>query len=106
MLNNFNADIQEVDRLRRTVQTAVNHDLNFATAEINKIKSLNISDGTKLISGMFENVACDVLGKYYPYVEQGVDYLIELRAKQANETNKEAETNESANKINEKGEQQ
>lgn len=89
LLNNFNADIQEVDGLRRTVQTAVNHDLNFATAEINKIKSLNISDGTKLISGMFENVACDVLGKYYPYVEQGVDYLIELRTKQANETKEE-----------------
>lgn len=89
LLNNFNADIQEVDGLRKTVQTAVNHDLNFATAEINKIKSLNISDGTKLISGMFENVACDVLGKYYPYVEQGVDYLIELRAKQANETKEE-----------------
>lgn len=89
LLNNFNADIAEVDGLRRRVQTAVNHDMNFATAEINKIKSLNISDGTKLISGMFENVACDVLGKYYPYVEQGVDYLLELKAKQSGETKKE-----------------
>ena len=89
LLNNFNADIAEVDGLRKNVQTAVSHDMNFATAEINKIKSLNISDGTKLISGMFENVACDVLGKYYPYVEQGVDYLLKLRAKQANETKEE-----------------
>ena len=63
--------------------------MNFANSEINKIKSLNISDGTKLISGMFENVACDVLGKYYPYVTQGVDYLLELKAKQASQPKKE-----------------
>ena len=82
VLKNFNADIAEVDGLRKTVQNAVTHDMNFAATEINKIKSLNISDGTKLISGMAENVACDVLGKYYPYAEQGINYLLELKAKQ------------------------
>ena len=56
--------------------------MNFANSEINKIKSLNISDGTKLISGMFENVACDVLGKYYPYAMKGVDYILDLKTKQ------------------------
>ena len=83
VLNSFNADIAEADGLRKTVQNAVTHDMNFANSEINKIKSLNVSDGTKLISGMFENVACDVLGKYYPYAIKGVDYLLELKSKQA-----------------------
>ena len=83
VLNSFNADIAEADGLRKTVQNAVTHDMNFANSEINKIKSLNVSDGTKLISGMFENVACDVLGKYYPYAQKGVNYLLELKAKQA-----------------------
>ncbi len=83
VLNSFNADIAEADGLRKTVQNAVTHDMNFANSEINKIKSLNVSDGTKLISGMFENVACDVLGKYYPYAMKGVDYLLELKSKQA-----------------------
>lgn len=83
VLNSFNADIAEADGLRKTVQNAVTHDMNFANSEINKIKSLNVSDGTKLISGMFENVACDVLGKYYPYVQKGVSYLLELKSKQA-----------------------
>lgn len=83
VLNSFNADIAEADGLRKTVQNAVTHDMNFANSEINKIKSLNVSDGTKLISGMFENVACDVLGKYYPYAQKGVSYLLELKAKQA-----------------------
>ena len=83
VLKNFNADIAEADGLRKSVQNAVNHDMKFANSEINKIKSLNISDGTKLISGMFENVACDVLGKYYPYAQKGVNYLLELKSKQA-----------------------
>ena len=83
VLNSFNADIAEADGLRKTVQNAITHDMNFANSEINKIKSLNVSDGTKLISGMFENVACDVLGKYYPYAMKGVDYLLELKSKQA-----------------------
>lgn len=83
VLNSFNSDIAEADGLRKTVQNAVTHDMNFANSEINKIKSLNVSDGTKLISGMFENVACDVLGKYYPYAMKGVDYLLELKSKQA-----------------------
>ena len=89
VLNSFNADIAEADALRKSVQNAVTHDMNFATSEINKIKSLNISDGTKLISGMFENVACDVLGKYYPYATQGIDYLLELKSKQASNPKKE-----------------
>ncbi len=89
VLNSFNADIAEADGLRKTVQNAVVHDMNFANSEINKIKSLNISDGTKLISGMAENVACDVLGKYYPYAQQGVNYLLELKTKQATQPKKE-----------------
>lgn len=89
VLKNFNADIAEVDGLRKTVQNAVTHDMNFAATEINKIKSLNISDGTKLISGMAENVACDVLGKYYPYAEKGIDYLLELKSKQASQPKEE-----------------
>ena len=89
VLNSFNSDIAEADGLRKSVQGAVTHDMNFANSEINKIKSLNISDGTKLISGMFENVACDVLGKYYPYAVKGVDYLLELKSKQATKPKKE-----------------
>ncbi len=85
VLKSFNADVAEADGLRKTVQNAVTHDMNFANSEINKIKSLNISDGTKLISGMFENVACDVLGKYYPYAQKGVNYLLELKTKQGGE---------------------
>ena len=99
VLKNFNADIAEADGLRKTVQNAVTHDMNFANSEINKIKSLNISDGTKLISGMFENVACDVLGKYYPYAMKGVDYLLELKAKQAAQPKKEKAKKEEKKKY-------
>ena len=98
VLNSFNADIAEADGLRKTVQNAVTHDMNFANSEINKIKSLNISDGTKLISGMFENVACDTLGKYYPYAQKGVAYLLELKAKQASQPKKEKAAKEKKQK--------
>ena len=99
VLNSFNADIAEADGLRKTVQNAVTHDMNFANSEINKIKSLNVSDGTKLISGMFENVACDVLGKYYPYAMKGVDYLLELKSKQATQPKKEKAKKEKKQKY-------
>ena len=88
-VNNFKSDIYEADNLRKSIQGAVTHDVKFADSEIKKIRNLNISDGTKLLSEMFENVACDVLGKYYPYVSQGVDYLLELKAKQKNEPKKD-----------------
>ncbi len=91
VLKSFNADVSEADALRKKVQNAVTHDMNFANSEINKIKSLNISDGTKLISGMFENVACDVLGKYYPYAQKGVNYLLELKTKQGSDAKKAKE---------------
>ncbi len=99
VLNSFNADIAEADGLRKTVQNAITHDMNFANSEINKIKSLNVSDGTKLISGMFENVACDVLGKYYPYAMKGVDYLLELKSKQATQPKKEKAKKEKKQKY-------
>lgn len=94
IINNFNADIKEADNLRVVVQKAVTHDMNYANSEINKIKSLNISDGTKLISGMFENVACDVLGKYYPYLKKGIDYTLELKAKQTTQPKEKKEKKE------------
>ena len=90
IVNDFKGDITEADNLRKSVQGAVTHDVKFAEAEIKKIKSLQISDGTKLLSEMFENIACDVLGKYYPYVTQGVDYLLELKAKQDSQPKKDA----------------
>ena len=99
VLNSFNADVAEADGLRKNVQNAVTHDMNFANSEINKIKSLNVSDGTKLISGMFENVACDVLGKYYPYAMKGVDYLLELKSKQATQPKKEKAKKEKKQKY-------
>ena len=102
ILKNFNSDLAEVDALRKSIQNAVTHDMNFANAEINKIKSLNISDGTKLISGMFENVACDVLGKYYPYMMQGIDYITELKSKQASETKEAKKPEEEKSKKTKK----
>ncbi len=99
VLKSFNADIAEADGLRKTVQNAVTHDMNFANSEINKIKSLNISDGTKLISGMFENVACDVLGKYYPYATKGVNYLLDLKAKQGGKPKEEKAQKEKKEKY-------
>ena len=99
VLKSFNADIAEADGLRKTVQNAVTHDMNFANSEINKIKSLNISDGTKLISGMFENVACDVLGKYYPYAVKGVNYLLDLKAKQGGKPKEEKAQKEKKEKY-------
>lgn len=89
-VNDFKSDVTEADNLRKSIQSAVTYDVKFADAEIKKIKALNITDGTRLISEMFENVACDVLGKYYPYVSQGVGYLLEMKAKQKPEPKKDA----------------
>ena len=99
VLGSFNKDLSEADGLRKSVQNAITHDMNFANSEINKIKSLNISDGTKLISGMFENVACDVLGKYYPYFTQGMDYVKQLKTKQSSEPKEEKPAKEKKTKY-------
>lgn len=99
VLVSFNSDMSEVDNLRKTVQNAVNHDMAFANSEINKITSLNMSDGTKLISGIFENVAYDIFGKYYPYVHKGISYLLDLKTKQGGEPKKDKAKKEKKEKT-------
>lgn len=78
-LADIKKDAGSVKTLSTQVQNSIAHDKKLISTEINKITSINIDDGKKFISGTLDGAAYQLLGKYYPYAMQLVDYLIEMK---------------------------
>ncbi len=82
-------DFNKTKDIAQNLQSSIQHDTNLVSTEISKITSLRISDGKKFITGTFDNIAYQVLGKYYPYAKQGTDYLIDLKKSSKDKPKKE-----------------
>lgn len=79
------SDINKVNNLSKNIQNAIKNDQKLVTSEVSKITSFKIDDGKKLLSGTIESFGYQIIGKYYPYVEQGKEYISEQIKKKANE---------------------
>ncbi len=79
LVKDLQLDLGQTKTMATSLQTSIKHDTNLVSTEVSKITSLNISDGKKFITGTFDNIAYQVLGKYYPYAKQATDYLVELK---------------------------
>lgn len=75
-------DFNNTKTITENLQKSIKHDSNLVSTEISKITSLDISDGKQFITGTFDNIAYQVLGKYYPYAKKITDYLLELKNSQ------------------------
>lgn len=81
VMNDIKKDVDYVSNLSSQIQDTINHDMNLVGNEISKFTSLNLSDGTQFISGLFDNVMYEFLGKYYPYVKKATDKLLQMKNK-------------------------
>jgi uncharacterized protein (TIGR03545 family) len=86
LVTRIDTDAKAVVQLSRDVQIALDADLKLVNGEIAKIRSFSITDGKNFLTGAFDTVLADALGKYYPYAVQGYDlaykYLLSDEAKQ------------------------
>lgn len=71
--NRFVRDTKAVQGLANKFQSSVKHDSDFIQTRIKSIKVPNIDDGKRIISNSFDTFFATLLGKWYPYIKDGID---------------------------------
>lgn len=61
-------DYQYVISLKEELENAIANDKNLISDAISTYTSISLDDGKEFISGTFDNICYQFLGKYYPYV--------------------------------------
>lgn len=79
IINDAKKDLNSTKTMVSSIEKSVNEDKKLLTSQINKLTSINISDGKNFISSTLEGAGYQLLGKYYPYAKQGVDYLMQMK---------------------------
>ena len=72
-------DVSKASSMATNLQSAIQHDTSLVSSEISKLTSLNLSDGKRFVTQTFDTIAYQMLGKYYPYVQKAVGYLMEAK---------------------------
>lgn len=71
--DHFVRDTKTVQGLADKFQSSVKHDSDFIQTRIKSIKVPDIDDGKRIISSCFDTFFATLLGKWYPYVKDGID---------------------------------
>lgn len=80
LVNEIKNDSDQVMNLSNEIYLALQHDTQFASSEINKIKSFNLKDtGMNFITDLFNNAVYQFMGSYYPYYQKLSQKLIEMK---------------------------
>lgn len=88
-IKDIQGDFKTIDSIKNSIQASVKHDTGLISKEIDKLTSINISDGQKFISSTLEGAGYQLLGKYYPYAVELVNYLEEQKNVEKKQTEKE-----------------
>ena len=71
--DHFIRDTKTVQGLADKFQSSVKHDSNYIQNRIKSIKVPNMDDGKRFISSSFDTFFATLLGKWYPYIKDGID---------------------------------
>ena len=71
--DHFVRDTKTVQGLADKFQSSVKHDSDFIQTRIKSIKVPDIDDGKRIISSCFDTFFATLLGKWYPYIKDGID---------------------------------
>ena len=71
--DHFVRDTKAVQGLADKFQSSVKHDSDFIQNRIKSIKVPDIDDGKRFISSCFDTFFATLLGKWYPYIKDGID---------------------------------
>lgn len=62
------------------VADAVKKDTEFVNSELEKIKSFTPKDGLRLLTEPIDSILYKTIGKYYPYIKQGIGLAMQAKA--------------------------
>ncbi len=79
ILNEMKGDINSTTRMVGQIQDAISSDKALIETQVNKFTSINLDTGKSFITGTFDSVIYQLLGKYYPYYNKAVDYLMQAK---------------------------
>lgn len=82
ILGEIETDFSTVQDLGYEIQDALTHDANVAQSEIDKLTSFRLPTGQEFLASTIDIYGYELLGKYYPYMKEGVDKLISLKDRQ------------------------
>ncbi|MBO7517365.1 MAG: TIGR03545 family protein, partial [Spirochaetia bacterium] len=71
--DHFIRDTKTVQGLADKFQSSVKHDSDYIQNRIKSIKVPDIDDGKRIISSCFDTFFATLLGKWYPYIKDGID---------------------------------
>lgn len=83
ILQQVQTDAKDVQLYAKQVQNAIEADKALIETQVNKISDLRTHGIQGIINDMLSTSIYSLAGQYYPYVEQGIKYAQELKAKQA-----------------------
>lgn len=81
------SDIAAVTSLSKEAEAAYKNDAARLSTLASSIKALDLQDGTRVLSGVFETFASATLGSWYPKAQQALSFAVKLqkRSKAAKE---------------------
>lgn len=79
LVSDVKGDAAQIKTASEKIKTAIKHDTDFVNTELNKIKSFTIKDGVNLISGPIDTIMYKTIGKYYPYLKQGINLALQSK---------------------------
>lgn len=103
-VNDIKSDADSVKNYANSLESAIKHDTNLVSSEISRITSFSIDDGKKFITGTFDSVMYQLLGKYYPYAIQIVDKLLEAKENGKDKPKKEKKQKKEKSYITDRAE--
>ncbi|QTQ13597.1 TIGR03545 family protein [Treponema parvum] len=79
--SDIKADSNTVKRLSSSLQDAIKNDKVLIQKEVDKITSFSLDKAKSLLSDSMTAIAYDIFGKYYTYVQKGIDAALRLKSR-------------------------
>lgn len=83
------ADVESTEKMAADMAEAVNSDKDLAVGLVNKVTD-TVKNSKQILGKALDTVGYDMMGKYYPYVEQGIAYAMQMKANSSS-SNKDSE---------------
>lgn len=84
VVEDVKTDALKIKDISWQVTNALKYDTALVKNQLDKITSFNLDTGTKILSNALDSAMYAMVGSYYPYLVQGVNYAMELKAKSSN----------------------
>lgn len=89
VVEDIKSDSLKVKDISQQVTNALKEDTALVKTQLDKITSFNLDTGTKIVGNALDSAMYAMVGSYYPYLVQGVNYAMELKAKSSNSSKEE-----------------